>query len=485
MIRLHNTASGKNEDFTPQKPGRVSLYTCGPTVYSTPHIGNYLAYIRWDLLVRVLQANGLEVMRVMNITDVGHLVSDGDDGEDKILKGALREGISMYDVAKRYTDEFMDGAKQLNLLQPTHVTKATDFIDEQIDMVKVLEAKGFTYVISDGVYFDTSKFPHYADFAHLDLEGMKAGARVTHNSEKRNISDFALWKFDTTGERKEMMWDSPWSPPGDTEGNRKGFPGWHLECSAMIKTKLGNTIDIHTGGIDHIPVHHTNEIAQSEAANDAPLAKYWLHGAHLLIDGTKISKSLGNTYTLADMTEKGYSAMDFRLFALQSHYRTESNFSWENLSAAKARHKRWQAVAALRHQVNDTLVDDDDKDEHDVNAKLLSAQHAALEALNDDLSSPLALSHLDQAFSDIESTRLERVQKSALESFISFIDDTLGLTLRELTPDISDEAKQLLLERARVREEKNWQRSDEIRDELIGQGVGLDDTRSGTRWYYL
>jgi len=473
VIRFYNTPARKVVEFVPQVPGEVSLYTCGPTVYSTPHIGNFVAYIRWDILVRTLQANDLYVVRVMNITDVGHLVSDGDDGEDKILKGALREGISMWDVAKRYTDEFMEGAKALNLIESTYVTKATDFITEQIALVETLESKGFTYVIDDGVYFDTAKFPRYAEFAHLDLEGMKAGARVDHNSQKRSISDFALWKFDISGERTEMVWESPWG---------KGFPGWHLECSAMIKAKLGDTIDIHTGGIDHIPVHHTNEVAQSEAANDKTLANYWLHGAHLLTDGTKISKSLGNVYTLQDLDEKGFSAMDFRMLVLQSHYRTESNFTWDNLSAARNRLNNWREVAVLRWQMHDTLVDDDDKDQHDVSAKLLAAPHAALRVLNDDLNTPEVLRVVEEAFSAIQTSNHSHVQQDAFLAFLTFVDDLLGLQLVATTPDIDEDSKKLILERTRAREEKNWQRSDEIRDELLANGIQLNDTPAGVTW---
>jgi cysteinyl-tRNA synthetase len=473
VIRLHNTPTGKVEKFTPIEPGKVSLYTCGPTVYNTPHIGNFLAYIRWDTLVRMLQDNDFDVTRVMNITDVGHLVDDGDDGEDKILKGALREGISMWDVAKRYTDEFIDGMKQLNLLDPTLITKATDFIPEQIALIQTLESKGFTYVIDDGVYYDTTKFPRYADFAHLDLEGMKAGARVDHNTQKRNISDFALWKFDTTGQRKEMIWVSPWG---------EGFPGWHLECSAMIKAKLGDTIDIHTGGVDHIPVHHTNEIAQSEAANGVPLSHYWLHGAHLLTEGTKISKSLGNVYYLQDLKEKEFGAMDLRMFALQSHYRTESNFTWENLSAAHNRLNHWRQIAALRWQFHDTLVDDDEKDHTDVSAKLLAAVHATRESLADDLNTPEALRIIEQAFDAVESSDHASTQQDALEQLLTFADDTLGLQLLTSTPDINEQQKRLILERERVREAKDWKRSDEIRDQLTEQGIVLNDTKHGVRW---
>lgn len=472
MLKLNNTPTNKAEEFVPLQPGKATIYTCGPTVYSTPHIGNFFAYLRWDTLVRVLAANELDVTRVMNITDVGHLVSDGDDGEDKVLKGALREGITMREVADRYTAEFMDGMKQLNLVEPTYITKATDFIAEQIELIKTLEQKGLIYVVDDGVYYDTSKFPRYADFAHLDLEGMKAGARVDHNSQKRNISDFALWKFDVTGKRTEMIWDSPWG---------KGFPGWHLECSAMIKAKLGNTIDIHTGGIDHIPVHHTNEIAQSEAANDAPLAKYWLHCAHLLTDGTKISKSLGNVHTLADLAEKGFTPLDFRMLALQSHYRTESNFTWDNLAAAHNRLHHWRQVAALRWQLHDTLVNDSEKD-NDVSAKLLAATHAALESLNDDLNTPEALRIIEEAFDTIEAAAHADIRQDALDELLAFIDNVLGLKLQDSTPDINEDQKLAVIERERVREAKDWARSDKLRDELAEQGIALNDTAHGVRW---
>lgn len=473
MLKFHNTPTGKVEEFKPITANKVNIYTCGPTVYNTPHIGNFIAYIRWDTLTRVFRANGYDVTRVMNITDVGHLVDDGDDGEDKILKGALREGISMWDVAARYTAEFLDGLKQLNIIDPTHITKATDFIEQQIDLVKILEQKGFTYVIDDGVYYDTSKFPRYADFAHLDLEGMKAGARVDHNSQKRNISDFALWKFDTTGQRKEMVWESPWG---------RGFPGWHLECSAMIKAKLGDTIDIHAGGIEHIPVHHTNEIAQSEAANDKPLAHYWLHGAHLLTEGTKISKSLGNVHYLADFESKGLNPLDFRMFALQSHYRTESNFTWDNLTAAHNRLHHWRQIAALRWQLHDTLIDDDEKDTNDVSAKLLAAPHAALESLNDDLNTPEALRIIDEAFDAIDTAVHADIQQDALGELLGFIDDVLGLELQNSTPDISEDQKMIIVERERVREAKDWAKSDKLRAELSEQGIVLNDTARGVRW---
>lgn len=481
-MRLHNTLTGKLDTFTPQNPDQVTLYTCGPTVYSEPLVGNWVAYIRWDLLVRTLMANNYAVKRVMNITDVGHLTSDADDGEDKMQKGARREGVTAWEVADRYTNRFLEGMTALNLLPPEVLSKATEHIAEQIELVQKLEQGGHTYVIDDGVYFDTSTFPSYADFAHLDLADQKAGARVEFNAEKRNPSDFALWKFSPKGEQRDMEWDSPWAPPG--EESRKGFPGWHIECSAMAIKYLGETLDIHTGGIDHIPVHHTNEIAQSEAATGKRFANYWLHANFLLSDGTKISKSLGNGYTLANLDEKGFSPLDFRMFVLQSHYRTESNFTWENIAAAAARLQHWKAVASLRHQTHDTLIDETDRD-HDANGMLLSVKQAILEALDDDLNSPMALTQIDRAFDAVEAADTNSVKRSVLTDTLQFIDEILGLKLIDSTPDIDDDTKQLLLQRQRARDEKDWNKSDKIRKELGEQGIGINDTPSGARWFYI
>jgi len=469
MLQLHNTTSGKTEQFSPISDDTVTLYTCGPTVYSEPLIGNWVAYLRWDLLVRTLRANGYTVNRVMNITDVGHLTSDADEGEDKMEKGARREGISEWEVAERYTNSFLEGMTVLNLLPPEQLVKATEHIDIQIELIKQLEAKGFTYAIDDGVYFDTAKFPSYADFAHLDLAAQKAGARVDFNEAKRNSSDFVVWRLTPNGETRTMEWDSPWG---------RGIPGWHIECSAMAIKYLGETIDIHTGGIDHIPVHHTNEIAQSEAATGKRFANYWLHANFLLVNGTKISKSLENGYTLADLSEKGFTPLDFRMFVLQSHYRTESNFTWENLEAAANRLSRWKAIACLRHQTGTVNGDN-------TSSQLLAASHAALEALSNDLNSPLALTHYDKAFDELERTNKDMLDKSMIEQALIQIDDMLGLKLLDSTPDISDDLKQLVIERDRARELRDWERSDALRVQLAEAGVGVNDTASGTRWYYL
>jgi len=477
MLKLYNTLTRSLDEFIPQHDKEVSLYTCGPTVYSEPHIGNWVAYIRWDILVRTLRENGYDVTRVMNITDVGHLTSDADEGEDKMEKGAKREGITAWEVAERYTNRFLEGMTALNLLPPEELCKATDHINEQIALIQILEEKGFTYKTSGGIYYDTSKFATYADFARLDLKALQEGARVEVNKEKKNPTDFALWKFSPKDKRRDMEWDSPWG---------KGFPGWHVECSAMAMKYLGETLDIHTGGIDHIPVHHTNEIAQSEGATGVRFSNYWVHCAHLLSNGTKLSKSLENSYTLSDLTDKGFSAMDFRMFILQSHYRTETNFTFDNLDAAHNRLERWRSIAALRWQTHDTIVDDDDKDSTGrVNGIILAAPHAALEALNDDLNTPEALVAVEQALDAIEAAPLRRIQHSALAELITWIDDVLGLKLAEATPDINEQQKQLILERERAREKKDWKESDKLRDHLAAEGVSLKDTSEGVIWNKL
>lgn len=477
-LRLHNTLSKKTETFTPQSDSTVKLYTCGPTVYDYLHVGNWSAYIYWDTLVRTLIANNYSVERVMNITDVGHLVSDADDGEDKLEKGARREGKTAWDVATFYGDDFLAGMKRLNLIAPEHITKATEYIAEQLNLVRTLKQKGFTYQIDDGIYFDTAKFPTYADFAGLDLAAQQAGARVTYNEEKRQPSDFALWKFTPSGETRDMQWPTP-ADLTDEGLERPGFPGWHLECSAMAMSILGSTLDIHTGGIDHIPVHHTNEIAQSEAASGVKFSNYWLHNNHLKVDGTKISKSLENGYTLDDLEERGYSPLDYRLFVLQSHYRSEGNFTFENLTGAKNRRRNWRNIAALRHQTHDTLTDDSQKE-----ISLRAAPQALLEALNDDLNTPRALTIIDQAFAQLDSVSLTTIHRSGLSQLLEQIDQLLGLELTASTPDITDEQKQLVLQRQRARDNKDWATSDTIRDELAKSGIAVRDTAHGPVWEY-
>lgn len=470
MLQFQNTKTRSKETFTPINDGKVLLYTCGPTVYNYLHVGNWVAYIRWDILVRTLTASGYDVERVMNITDVGHLVSDGDDGEDKMEKGARREGKTAWEVAKVYTDDFLAGMESLHLITPTFITKATDYIPQQIALVRTLKAKGFTYQISDGIYFDTSRFPTYADFARLNLDELRQGARVEFNPEKRNPSDFALWKFSPENEQRDMEWDTPIDLLDD-DTPRKGFPGWHLECSAMAMDKLGETIDIHTGGIDHIPVHHTNEIAQSEAATGKPFANYWLHNNFLLVDGTKVSKSIGNTYELKDLAEKGFSPQDFRMFVLQSHYASESNFTWGNLQSAKNRLNGYRAMAQLRfqQQLGTEAIDFD------------SAYEALLQALQDDMNTPAVLQILSDIAARIELNGVTAESKQAFEQFLVKLDQLLGTELA-LEQDITEPQKKIIASREQARASKDWAASDTLRDELAKAGITVRDTSYGPVW---
>lgn len=492
-IKLHNTLTSELNEFVSQKPGEVSLYTCGPTVYNYLHVGNWAAYIYWDILVRTLIANDYNVKRVMNITDVGHLVSDEDEGEDKLEKGAKREGKTAWEIAEYYLDDFKSGMKSLGLIEPQFLPRATDYIDEQLKLIRTLKSKGYTYQISDGIYFDTSKFPTYADFAHLDLAGQRAGARVEFNPEKRNPSDFALWKFSPISEKRDMEWPTPTEllEDGKTEtANNQiansisqpimGFPGWHLECSAMSMAILGETLDIHTGGIDHIPVHHTDEIAQSESATGVRFSNYWLHNNHLKVNGTKISKSLENGYTLADLEQKGFSPMDYRMFILQGHYRAEGNFTFENLTAAKNRLHNWRNIAAIRHQIHDSTGDPNDKQ-----ISVYASSQAVLEALNDDLNTPVALKIIDEALSSVQNAKLSDIDQHALNSFLESIDNLLGLQIVQSTPDISDDTKRLIIERNQARKNKDFKASDKLRDELEKQGITVRDAKHDTIWEYV
>lgn len=464
-MKLYNTLTRRVDEIKPQHSQEVSLYTCGPTVYDYPHIGNWFTYIREDILVRSLKGSGLRPNWVMNITDVGHLVSDADEGEDKLEKGARREGKSAWDIASFYTDYFVQGLERLNILHPDHLPKATEHIPEQIELIQKLEAKGYTYVISDGVYYDTSKFPRYADFARLDLDEQQAGARVEYNSEKRNPTDFALWKFSPKDHQRDMEWDSPWG---------KGFPGWHIECSAMSMKYLGETLDIHAGGIDHVPVHHTNEIAQSEAVTGKPFANYWMHSNHITIEGDKISKSLGNGITLEDIEDKGISLEAFRLHVLESHYRSQSKFSWDSLEAATNRLSGYRQMADQQWQARDegavTAVD--------LEAAITAIRHA----LEDDLNTPLALSKLSLLQTAVDNSGINTTSKDAFTTALGELDALLGLKLSG-GPDITDEQKWVITEREAARAAKDWARSDELRDQLASQGIGLRDTPTGAVWY--
>lgn len=485
-LRLYNTLTKKVDDFVPIDEENVTLYTCGPTVYDYPHVGNWAAYVYWDILVRTLLAAGYNVTRVMNITDVGHLVSDADEGEDKLEKGAQREGKTAWEIAEFYAEDFVAGMEKLGLIPPEHLVRATDYIAQQLEMVRTLKDKGYTYQTSDGIYFDTSKFATYADFAELDLDAQKSGARVEANLEKRHPSDFAVWKFTPIGQKRDMEWETPtdfFDLPGDQ--TVFGFPGWHLECSAIAMSLLGETLDIHTGGIDHIPVHHTNEIAQSEATTGKRFVNYWLHNNHIKSDGTKISKSLGNGYTLQDIAKKGYTAIDYRMFVLQGQFTNEGNFSFENLESAKNRLKNWRNYAALRHQTHDRLDDDNAKNDDTNYVSLLAASGAMREALLNNINTPEALRVVDEAFSRLDGRSLAVIHQHGLKQLVESVDELLGLQLASSTPDIKDSAKMLILERERARDAMNWKKSDELRDELAKSGISVNDTSSGTVWNYL
>lgn len=487
-IRLHNTASRQDESFKATSD-TVRLYTCGPTVYDYLHIGNWAAYIYWDTLVRVLLTNNYKVDRVMNITDVGHLVSDGDEGEDKLEKGARREGKTAWEVARFYTEDFLNGMKKLGMIQPTHLAKATDYIPEQIELIRILKQKGYTYQISDGIYFDTSKFPRYGEFARLNLDKQKAGARVTLNTEKKNPSDFALWKFSPKDKKRDMEWETPtdllehkpntasYNSSAD-EGKVMGFPGWHIECSAIAMNFLGESLDIHTGGIDHIPVHHTNEIAQSEAATGKPFSRYWLHNNHLKVNNEKISKSLSNGYTLQDIEKAGYSPIDFRLFVLQSHYRSEANFNFEALASAKNRLNHWKDMAALRWQVSN------DSKKEKITEEITSATQGIKDALSNDLDTPEALRIIDETISKVEQAPLNDIPKTEFNNFILVIDELLGLQLITATPNIGEKARNLIEKREQARRDKDFTKSDQLRDQLLTEGVAVRDTPGGTVWSY-
>lgn len=474
-MKLYNTLSRRLEELTPLDDKHVKIYTCGLTVYSQPHIGNWLGYIYWDVLVRVLRAEGYDIERTQNITDVGHLVSDDDSGEDKMEKGARAEGLTAWDVAKKYSAIAEHEAYELlGLVRPDHLVAATSCIDGQIAFASLLDQKGFLYRTDDGMYFDTSKLADYGKLARLDTEGLQAGARVDM-AGKKNPTDFAIWKFSPKDVKRDMEWDSPWG---------LGFPGWHLECSVIARETLGDSIDIHTGGIDHIPVHHTNEIAQTESVTGKRFAQIWLHNNHIKVDGQKMAKSLGNIYTLQDIIDRGYDIDAYKLLALSKHYQTEGNFTWEILSASQNRLNNWRHVAAIRHQTHDTLRDDDEKSTSENTVSLLATSQAVLQALSDNLDTPGALAIIDEAFSRYENKRLDHIHRHALVQLLTTIDELLGLRLLESTPDITDEQKRLIVARERARDEKDWQASDKIRDQLLDQGIALNDTPGGTRWSY-
>ena len=430
-MKLYNTETRQVDALNTLKKNEVSLYSCGPTVYDKPHIGNWASFIRYDVLARALRVNGYELNWVMNITDVGHLVSDADDGEDKLEKGARRESKTAWEIAQYYSDYFLNGLDYFNIsVSRDHIIRATDCVDEQISLVKILEEKGHTYQTDDGIYFDSTTFPSYGKMARLDIEGLRAGFRVEPGG-KKHVSDFALWKFSSKDSKRDMEWDSPWG---------KGFPGWHLECSAIILKSLGESIDIHAGGIEHIPIHHTNEIAQSESATGKRLAGFWVHNNHLKVDGDKVSKSLDNGYTIENLKDKGFSAADFRMFVLSSNYRNETNFTWQQLKEARSKRLELQAIADLRFQPGGQAD----------SSELDKIYNSFKEALGSNLNTPELITMISR-LSTILSDGLI-YEQHRFKDFLKLLDEALGFNLLA-SEDITADQKALIERRSQARAE--------------------------------
>ena len=457
MLKLYNTLTRKKEIFKPLKEGEVSMYSCGPTVYNYAHIGNMRTYIFMDILRRVLRHNGYRLKGVMNITDVGHLESDSDTGEDKIQSEAKRQNRSPYEIAEYYTKVFFEDLEKLNIERPEYTPKATDYINQMIDFVQHLVEKGYGYEISDGIYFDISKFEDYGKLSGINLDEQIAGARVEVNPEKRNPYDFALWK--KASKEHIMQWPSPWG---------MGYPGWHIECSALGREFLGDQFDIHSGGVDHIPIHHENEIAQSQALTGKPAVRYWMHGEFMTVDNGKMSKSLGNTYTISDLQERGYDPMDFRYFCLNTHYRKKLNFTFGGLEAAKTARKR--LIEQLQAHKN---AQDANKD------ALKDYQKKFDEAVNDDLNIPLALGVL--------WTALKEPKSKAVYDFALYSDRVLGLKLeqsvsqtqQDVPQDIPQEIQELAKLRLQVKQAKDYTLADELRNQINSKGYIIIDTPQG------
>jgi len=456
-LYLYNTLTRKKEIFKPLQDKEVGLYTCGPTVYNFAHIGNLRTFIFEDILKRALLYNGYRVKHIMNITDVGHLTGDRDMGEDKMEKGAQREGKTAWEIAEFYTQSFKQDMTHLNILEPTLWCKATDTIPEQIELIKTLEDKGFTYNISDGIYFDTSKFEGYTKLSNQDLEALQEGARVERNPEKRNATDFALWKFSPEGVKRQMEWDSPWGV---------GFPGWHIECSAMSMKFLGDQLDIHCGGVDHIDVHHTNEIAQSEAATGKKFFNTWMHGAFLIITGgKKMAKSEGNFLTLdSTFIQNGIDPLVYRFATYQTHYRKPMEYSEEAVQAAR------NGLEHLKNQVR-SLMSKGMGDKASVND---GYKQKFIKELNDDLNMPRALASVQEALkSDMDDSE-------KLATVLDF-DRVLGLDLEKVTVSegLPENIQQKIAARKKARAEKNWALSDQLRDEIQAFGYVVQDVKDG------
>ena len=454
-IYLYNTLTKTKELFKPIDEKEVRIYSCGPTVYKDATIGNMRTNIFQDVLRRILKYNGYKIKHVMNITDVGHLVSDGDEGEDKMIKSAREEHKTPLEIAEHYTKLFFDDLKALNIETPEIICKATDYIPEMLEYVKELVEKGYAYETSTAIYFDISKLDKYPVLSNLNIEEQKAGARVEVDKEKKNPYDFALWI--KAPENHLMKWDSPWGP---------SYPGWHIECSAMGQKYLGEQFDIHTGGIDLIPTHHENEIAQSKGYCGKIPARYWLHGEYLLIDGGKMSKSLGNVYLLKDIIDRGYNPLTYKLFSYSSHYRNKLNFTWKGMDAAEKSLERLKNGYKLHLNGTDE-VDDDTVNEF---------EERFHKAINDDLNMPLAMGVV------WEVVRNNKKSPKLAQLLLKF-DTVMGLKIDEedkKEENIPEEILNLIEKRKQARNDKNWEESDRLRDLINSKGYNIKDTKEGT-----
>lgn len=459
-IKLTNTMSRKKEVFSPLVPGKVGIYTCGPTVYDYPHIGNLRAYVFADTLKRMFRANGYEVNHIMNITDVGHLSSDADEGEDKLEKGAVREGKTVWEIADFYLKAFLDDIDQMKIERPNVLCRATEHIPEMIAMIKLMEKRGFAYVAGGNVYYDTSKFPNYGQMARINTNKLSNINRVDQDPNKHSPLDFVLWFTNYKYSSHAMIWDSPWG---------RGFPGWHIECSAMASKYLGERFDIHTGGIDHIPVHHTNEIAQSEGAFGHQWVSYWLHNAFLVIgENAKMGKSEGNLLTLQSIVKQGYTPMDYRYMLLGAVYRNSVTFSDNAIRTAK------NSMARLKRRLAELR---EDKNPHNIQStEFANLQRESVATISDDLNTPLVLALL---WRTVDSADLNTATKLAL---VSEYDKVLGLNLTETASEtIPAEIITLVEKRNAAKQRKDWDQADAIRNQIQQKGYDILDTKDGFR----
>ena len=459
MLKLYNTLTRKKDEFIPIDKETVKMYSCGPTVYSEAHVGNMRAYLFMDSLRKVLKYNGYKLNHVMNITDVGHLVSDADEGEDKMQKAARLTKLSPWEIAKKYTEIFLRDIDKLNIERPEHITPATEHIKEMEEYVKRIMENGYAYETSKGIYFDTSKLPSYGELSRANLEKQMAGARIEVDEEKRNPLDFALWI--KAPENHIMKWESEWG---------LCYPGWHIECSAMGNKYLGEHFDIHTGGVDHIPIHHENEIAQSKGATGKNPANYWIHNEFLLMDGGKMSKSLGNCYTVTTIEERGYEPLAYRYLTFTSHYGNKLNFTWDGIEASQV------SLNRLRENYKEHMNGTETVDEEIINE--LKERFKA--AINDDLNFPAALAV-------VWEVAKSSVKSKDYAALLKHFDTVLSLNVdsepfkKEQKIEVSEEIKNLLEQRKQARENKNFALSAEIRDKLASLGYKVIDTKEGQK----